>query len=355
MKYSKFIAAGCALMMIAGSTNAQTTKKKTSSKPAASTTKTNSGTKPASSATGTGKTNPAKPQPSNAQLGQRAPKYVPGPRTFSAPDAEGFITTNGNLQFKKITNGTSSYDPQIGDIADMNIKFFIGDSLLINTMEMNEGKPVTQALQAPHFAGDLNEGLLLLKAGDSAIFRMKMDTLSVRTKQPKPEWAKPDAYARWEVKMVNVKSRAEAEAERAERAKARAAEEENILQKHFAENGIKAQRTASGLYYVLHEPGTGDAPVAGNNVTVNYTGMLLDGTKFDSNVDPAFNHVSPFSFPLGQGRVIKGWDEGVPLMKKGGKITLYIPSNLAYGERSQGPIIKANSILIFEVELVDFK
>lgn len=358
MKYTKMIAAGAALMMIAGAATAQTPKKKpvnaTKAYPAKKIsdgpTKKTGGVKPQ----GDGKGN-AQPQPQKVHMGQRAPKYVPGPRTFSAPDAEGFVTTNGNLQFKMITKGTSTYESKVGDIAEMNIKFFIGDSILINTMEMNNHEPVTQALQAPTFAGDLNEGLLLLKTGDSAIFRMKMDTLSARAKQPKPEWAKPGDYARWEVKMVKVKSKAEAETERAAKSKARAGEEETILQKHFAEKGIKAQRTASGLYYVLHEAGTGEAPTPGKSVTVNYTGMLLDGTKFDSNVDPQFNHVSPFDFPVGQGRVIKGWDEGVPLMKKGGKITLYIPSALAYGERSQGPIIKSNSILVFDVELVDFK
>ena len=86
---------------------------------------------------------------------------------------------------------------------------------------------------------------------------------------------------------------------------------------------------------------------------MNYTGKLLIGTPFDSNVDPQFGHVSPFVFALGTGQVIRGWDEGIALFKKGGKGVLYIPSSLAYGERSPGPQIPANSVLIFDVEVVD--
>ncbi len=79
--------------------------------------------------------------------------------------------------------------------------------------------------------------------------------------------------------------------------------------------------------------------------------MLLNGEKFDSNVDPQFQHVQPFEFMLGKGSVIKGWDEGIALLKKGGKATLFIPSTLAYGANSPSPKIPAHSVLVFEVEL----
>jgi FKBP-type peptidyl-prolyl cis-trans isomerase len=88
---------------------------------------------------------------------------------------------------------------------------------------------------------------------------------------------------------------------------------------------------------------------------MNYTGMTLAGAKFDSNVDPQFNHVQPFWFNLGMGQVIKGWDEGIALMPKGSKGTLYIPSTLAYGAQSPSPLIPANSVLVFDVEVVDAK
>ena len=97
----------------------------------------------------------------------------------------------------------------------------------------------------------------------------------------------------------------------------------------------------------------GDA-VVGDVVAVNYTGRLEDGTVFDSNVDPKFNHVMPFEFTLGAGQVISGWDKGIVGMQVGEKKTLTIPPEDAYGEYGQGPI-PPNATLIFDVELLEIK
>lgn len=93
----------------------------------------------------------------------------------------------------------------------------------------------------------------------------------------------------------------------------------------------------------------------GDTLAMNYTGMLLDGTKFDSNVDPAFGHVQPFQFTLGAGMVIKGWDEGLVGMKVGEKRRLTIPADMAYGSRGAGKLIPPNSALVFDVELLAIK
>jgi FKBP-type peptidyl-prolyl cis-trans isomerase len=106
--------------------------------------------------------------------------------------------------------------------------------------------------------------------------------------------------------------------------------------------------TSSGLQYLDHVTGTGAAAQAGQTAIVHYTGWLQNGTKFDSSVDRG----QPFSFPLGAGRVIKGWDEGVQGMKIGGKRRLTIPSNLGYGARGAGGVIPPHATLIFEVELL---
>lgn len=97
------------------------------------------------------------------------------------------------------------------------------------------------------------------------------------------------------------------------------------------------------------EVGDGDEAVPGRLVKVHYTGWLTDGTKFDSSLDRG----QPFSFQLGAGQVIRGWDKGVEGMKVGGKRKLTIPSDMAYGKRGAGGVIPPNAVLVFEVELLD--
>jgi FKBP-type peptidyl-prolyl cis-trans isomerase FklB len=120
-----------------------------------------------------------------------------------------------------------------------------------------------------------------------------------------------------------------------------------FLEENKKKEGVKT--TASGLEYKVIKDGTGPQPKATDMVTVNYRGTLIDGTEFDSS----YKRGQPATFPLNG--VIKGWTEGLQLMKVGSKYQFFVPSNLAYGERSVGPDIAPNATLIFEVELLDVK
>ncbi len=117
----------------------------------------------------------------------------------------------------------------------------------------------------------------------------------------------------------------------------------------------KMTKTPSGLQYEDTVVGTGASPKGGQTCVMHYTGWLYEngtkGKKFDSSVDRG----QPFEFPIGQGRVIQGWDEGVATMKVGGKRTLVIPPSIGYGARGTGGVIPPNATLLFEVELLGVK
>ena len=111
---------------------------------------------------------------------------------------------------------------------------------------------------------------------------------------------------------------------------------------------MEKQSTRSGLAFIDITPGTGATPRSGEKVTVHYTGYLTDGKKFDSSVDRG----QPFTFTIGVGQVVRGWDEGVMSMRVGGKRKLIIPPELGYGSRGAGGVIPPNAELIFDVELL---
>lgn len=130
--------------------------------------------------------------------------------------------------------------------------------------------------------------------------------------------------------------------------KRRIEQEQKTILEHLTKNNLTAQKTESGIHYIIEKEGSGEHPKAEDIVKVHYKGTLLDGTVFDSSIDRG----EPIEFPLDG--VIKGWTEGIPLFSKGGKGTLLIPSHLAYGPNPRpGGKIKPNDVLIFEVELLD--
>jgi FKBP-type peptidyl-prolyl cis-trans isomerase len=272
----------------------------------------------------------------------------------------GFKKTAAGLEYKIVKDDPGIQKPAIGDYMEFHLKSYVsfpkGDSILFDSRKMNNNQPVPYQVMPPNFKGDLAEGLMMLTKGDSAVFRVPLDSLLKAGNQPLP-WMKTGTGQKVEftINVVTVKTQTQLQAEQKASAEKQVGIDEKLITDFLAKNNIKATRTPSGLYYKVDKMGTGGTPKTGNTVSMNYTGMTLDGTKFDSNTDPEFKHVQPFEFKLGTGQVIKGWDEGIALMPKGSKGTLYIPSTMAYGAQSPTPLIPANSVLMFDVEVVDYK
>ncbi|PIB34082.1 hypothetical protein BFP72_00880 [Reichenbachiella sp. 5M10] len=228
------------------------------------------------------------------------------------------------------------------------------------------GGPIT----LPYYASQWDtsrvfyEVLSLCKVGDSITFKINATELFVKTfgAPSVPDSIGAESEIQFYVGMQDQMTFDEFQDYRVarlekEQAKMMAEEEERTIAQgeeidlFLTENNITAEVTESGLRYVITEQGDGDKPAVGDVVIVHYSGMLMDSTKFDSSYD----RNQPFEFPLGQGRVIQGWDEGIALLNVGSKATLYIPSALAYGPRGAGGTIKPNSILKFDVELLGIK
>jgi len=161
----------------------------------------------------------------------------------------------------------------------------------------------------------------------------------------------------FEIELLNVVTEEEKAAQILERqaqvvaaGKAKHGEaDEKAIKAYIAKNKLKAERTESGIYYIIEEAGGAEKPVAHNKVTIHYKGTTFDGEKFDASYD----RNEPITYPLYG--FIPGWTQGISLFGKGGKGTLLIPSHMAYGERGSGENIPANACLRFDIELFDFK
>jgi FKBP-type peptidyl-prolyl cis-trans isomerase len=258
------------------------------------------------------------------------------------------ISANGvKYKMHKDVKGRTATE---GDIVEFNlINKNANDSILFNTYETGSCLPL-QILQ-PEYKGDLMSGLSMLSAGDSATFWLAVDSL--RDFQPIPGVLDKGTYMRYTVKMLGVYTNEEYKEKLAHAGNEQLKTDTLAILNYLKANNIKNyKRTASGIYYVIDAqgPDASAKPAVGKKVTVHYIGTLLNGQKFDSSRD----RDQPFEFTLGVGQVIRGWDEGIALLSKGSRGKLYIPSPLGYGPQGAGAAIPANSVLVFDVELINF-
>jgi FKBP-type peptidyl-prolyl cis-trans isomerase len=274
---------------------------------------------------------------------------------------EGYTKAENGLYYKFYKQNESGAKAKEGDVLQMSYQFKLqkNDSVVMDSKNFSRnGTGIGEvSVLKPSFRGSFEDALMMLCAGDSASFIAPADSFYMKSLHYNelPPYIKQGDYIKGTFAVKSIKSEAEFKAEQKKAmeqqqalVKEREAEETPAREKWLAEHKITAKPTASGLYYVEIKKGSGPNPKETDMVTVHYTGTLLDGTKFDSSVDRG----QPAEFPLNG--VIKGWIEGLQLMKKGGKAMLIIPSSLGYGGNGGGPI-PPFSTLVFDVELLDIK
>lgn len=274
---------------------------------------------------------------------------------------DGFTKAENGLHYQFFTQDENGVKAVEGDGVSIKIVYSLkrtpNDSVLFDSKLNSEDGTgtVRYILPKSSFPGSLEDAITMMAKNDSAAFIISADSFFLKTNkmQALPPFAKPGDKLLVTIKMMEIKTKKELDEnqkkQEAEIAKMGEAEKPKLDQ-YLMENKITTLPTASGLIFIETQKGKGSAhPKATDEVTVHYTGTLLDGTKFDSSVDRG----QPATFPLSQ--VIPGWTEAIQLMTKGSKAKLIIPSNLGYGPRGAGGQIPPFSSLIFEVELLDFK
>ena len=238
--------------------------------------------------------------------------------------------------------------PQEGDEVAYYQAVYKNDSLLFSSFE--NGTPRTaiipNASRIPNPAPPDYEALMTMHAGDSVTVFQSLDTV----KNLPPNFASTDKII-YQIKLVSIKTKEDVARDKlkykAQEKEIAAQIEQTIKDYNAGKLNGKLKTTASGIKYIVHKEGTGQQAVKGDYVKVFYYGATLDGKEFDN----AYKKGQAFGFPLGGGSVIKGWDEGVALMKEGEQATFFIPYQLAYGEAGRPPKIPAKAELVFFIDL----
>jgi FKBP-type peptidyl-prolyl cis-trans isomerase len=223
----------------------------------------------------------------------------------------------------------------------------------------------------------LMEVLQVLSKGDSVSFNIPASQLFPSTFQmPVPPGVEPSSLFTFHIgvtDLIDEEGARQLQTEALEKMNEKTLSDKNkqlaidtvLIDNYLKEHSMVANKTSSGLRYIIKKQGKGENAVPGQSVKVNYAGFLLDGRCFDTSIESVAreNNVynesrapyEPIQFVIGYREVIPGWEEALTLMNKGSKMTVYIPSGLAYGPNRRSDVIAENSILMFDMELVDIK
>ncbi len=276
----------------------------------------------------------------------------------------GYEKMEDKLYIKQFKENPEGREIAKGDVLTLRMKYTTqDDSLLFETMPGQP--PVQMQADTSKFEGDFMGIFIGMHEGDSMSVIVDADNFFMKTAgmPQRPQFIDSGSVLYFTVGIEKVQTMAELEAAKSAANAEKIAEEQAILQEYLNENSITAEPTPSGLIFISKKEGTGKKPVGGDQVRVNYEGRLINGTYFDTSIEEVAKEqglyderrpYEPFQFTLGQGQVIQGWDEGIAMLKEGGKATLIIPSTLGYGANPRpGGVIQPFNTLIFEVELVE--
>ncbi len=270
-----------------------------------------------------------------------------------------YTKTKSGMEYKIIGTGGDSV-AAYGDVLKVHITRMYKDSV---TQQTYDNLPIYQTLDSTQL-GEYFDMFSQLRKGDSAVARILTDSVFKDGMGMMPKEFKKGEYLVTAIKVMDifkqdmvqedytneVRKMQEADSIKAITQKV---EDDKLLNEYFTKNNISPEKTEMGTYYEIQKPG-GEPAKEGQIISVKYTGKLLDGTTFDSNVDSSFNHTEPFNLTIGAGGAIPGFDDGLRNFGKGAVGRLFIPSVLAYGSRGQH-VIKPNSNLIFDIEVLDVK
>lgn len=293
---------------------------------------------------------------------------------FLSSCGEGEVTATNGLKYKLLKAGEGEFAKN-GEYLVVSMEYRDqNDSVWLNTGENGSSMPLLKDSTWATSEGSIYSIFADLKQGDSVAFSISSKDLFKNTfKTPIPPQVDSTAmltfnlgvegiYDMEGIKAWQQEQQQKMMARQQEEAIEQKEEDVAAIAQYLEENNIEAQTTETGLSYVITEEGEGEKATNGSLVRVNYIGNVLNGPYFDTNIEEMAKEkgmhaegreYQPFEFRLGTGGVIKGWDEGIALLNKGAKATLYIPSGMAYGPRQRSATILANSILVFDVELVE--
>ena len=262
-------------------------------------------------------------------------------------DSDGYRRTDDGLLYKFIDN-SSGQSPQIGDLMVMHIAYSNDkDSLLFDSKLLADSFSVV--LVEPTFKGGVEEGFAMMSAGDSAVFKVRADSLFEKTfKGQSPYKPQKDEWIIFNVKLVKYYSKSVADSIQIATDLRNRREEFAVLDSFLKKNDLDVEPTSNGAYLKVLTNGVGEPPVKGDTVVISYKGMLLNGYVFDSTV------AKPFEFVVGITPVIQGWADCIPKLVKGDVAKFALPSDLGYGAIDQGDI-PPYSPLYFEVRIMDIK